>query len=79
MEYKDFANKCRNEPTVSDFESYITYCIFEAGGRSDCTLEMYSFIRDLAFEKRDDKATRLLFELAGAAKWKEGEWEGALR
>jgi hypothetical protein len=40
---------------------------------------MYSFIRDQAFEHRDEKAAKLLYELADAASWKEGEWEGALR
>ena len=43
------------------------------------TVEMYSFVRDRAFERRDEKAARLLYDLAGAASWKEGEWEGALR
>jgi hypothetical protein len=40
---------------------------------------MYSFIRDQAFERRDEKAAQLLYELSEAASWKAGEWEGALR
>jgi len=40
---------------------------------------MYSFVRDQAFERRDEQAARLLYDLAGASSWKEGEWEGALR
>ena len=84
MEFKTFLERCQNEPTVSDFESYLSYCIFEkkSGKVSDqdqVTLEMYSFIRDQAFEHRDEKSAKLLYELADAAKWKEGEWEGALR
>ncbi len=84
MEFKEFFQRCRSESTVSDFESYLSYCIFEkrASKKSDkdeVNLEMYSFIRDQAFEHRDEKAARLLYELADAASWKEGEWEGALR
>jgi hypothetical protein len=48
-------------------------------GQDEVTLEMYSFIRDQAFEHRDEKSAQLLYELADAALWKEGEWEGALR
>ncbi len=40
---------------------------------------MYSFVRDQAFERRDEQAARLLYDLAGVSSWKEGEWEGALR
>jgi hypothetical protein len=85
MEFKGFLEKCQSEPTVSDFESYLSYCVFEMKGaekkedQDEITLEMYSFIRDQAFERRDEKAARLLYDLAGAASWKEGEWEGALR
>jgi hypothetical protein len=84
MEFKAFFERCKEEPSVSDFESYLSYCIFEKGAarRSDkdkVTLEIYSFVRDQAFDHRDEKAARLLYELAGAASWKEGEWEGALR
>jgi hypothetical protein len=86
--YMDFANffkKCRSEPTVSDFESYLAYCIFEkteqsgAAAQPACTLEAYSRARDLAFEGRDEDAARWLYDLARAAGWQEGEWEGALR
>jgi hypothetical protein len=84
MEFKEFFQRCRNESTVSDFESYLSYCIFQrragkTSKRDEVTLEMYSFVRDQAFEHRDEKAARLLYELAGAASWKEGEWDGALR
>jgi hypothetical protein len=84
MEFNDFLQRCQTEPTVSDFESYLSYCIFEkrsgqAGGKDEVTLEMYSFIRDQAFEHRDAKSALLLYELAGADSWREGEWEGALR
>ena len=84
MEFKAFFERCQHEPTVSDFESYLSYCVFEkrsftTSGRDECTLEMYSFIRDQAFERRDEKAARLLYDLADAASWKEGDWEGALR
>jgi hypothetical protein len=40
---------------------------------------MYSYIRDQAFDGRDEKAARTLYDLAKASAWKEGEWEGALR
>ena len=82
MEFTPFFERCRNEPTVSDFESYLSYCIFErksTKSKDEVTKEMYSFIRDQAFERRDEKAARLLYELAAAAAWQEGEWEGALR
>ena len=84
MQFKTFFEKCKSEPTVSDFESYLSYCIFQkkssrTGGRDEVTLEMYSFVRDQAFERRDEKAARVLYDLADAASWKEGEWEGALR
>ena len=29
MEFNKFFKRCQNEPTVSDFESYLSYCIFE--------------------------------------------------
>ena len=84
MEFNTFFEKCKNEPTVSDFESYLSYCVFqrksvETSGKDEVTLEMYSFVRDQAFERRDEKAARLLYDLAGASDWQEGEWEGALR
>ncbi len=84
MEFSAFLEKCQSEPTVSDFESYLAYCIFEkksaeTSGKDEVTVEMYSFVRDQAFERRDEKAARLLYDLAGVASWKEGEWEGALR
>ena len=82
MEFKQFFERCKNEPTISDFESYLAYCIFEkksAKSKDEVTKEMYSFIRDQAFERRDEKAAQLLYELSEAASWEEGEWEGALR
>ena len=84
MEFNTFLEKCQSEPTVSDFESYLAYCIFEkksaeTSGKDAVTVEMYSFVRDQAFERRDEQAARLLYDLAGASSWKEGEWEGALR
>jgi hypothetical protein len=82
MEFKVFFDRCKNEPTVSDFESYLSYCIFEkksTKSKDEVTKEMYSSIRDQAFERRDEEAARLLYELADAAAWKEEEWEGALR
>jgi hypothetical protein len=84
MEFNAFLEKCQSEPTVSDFESYLAYCIFEkksakTSDKDEVTLEMYSFVRDQAFERRDEQAARLLYDLAGVSSWKEGEWEGALR
>ena len=84
MDFNTFLEKCQSEPTVSDFESYLAYCIFEkksaeTSGKDEVTVEMYSFVRDQAFERRDEKAARLLYDLAGVSRWKEGEWEGALR
>ncbi len=84
MEFIPFFERCKNEPTVSDFESYLSYCVFQkksakTSGEDEVTVEMYSFVRDQAFERRDEKAARLLYELSDAASWKEGEWEGALR
>ena len=84
MEFNAFLEKCQSEPTVSDFESYLAYCIFEkksakTSGKDEVTVEMYSFVRDQAFERRDEQAARLLYDLAGVSSWKEGEWEGALR
>lgn len=81
MEFSAFYERCQNEGTVSDFESYLSYCIFErkTGPRSSCTLEEYSRIRDHAFDRRDENAARKLYELAGAVNWKDGEWEGSLR
>ncbi len=84
MEFKTFFEKCKQEPTVSDFESYLSFCILEkksakTRGKDEVTVEMYSFVRDQAFERRDEQAARLLYELSDAASWKHGEWEGALR
>jgi hypothetical protein len=84
MMYEDFFAKCKSEPTVSDFESYLAQCIFGksaagSGGPEPYTVEMYTYTRDQAFERRDEKAARLLYELSGAAGWKDGDWEGALR
>ena len=84
MEFNTFLEKCQNEPTVSDFESYLAYCILEkesakTSGKDEVTVEMYSFVRDQAFERRDKQAARLLYDLAGVSSWREGEWEGALR
>jgi hypothetical protein len=84
MEFNTFLEKCQSEPIVSDFESYLAYCILEkksadSSGKDEVTVEMYSFVRDQAFERRDEKAARLLYDLASVASWKEGDWEGALR
>jgi len=80
MDFAEFFQHCRNETTVSDFESYLSYCIFRnKTAKDEYTLEMYSYIRDRAFEKRDEQAARVLYDLASAADWKEGDWEGALR
>ncbi|MBW2391874.1 MAG: hypothetical protein JRC54_00880 [Deltaproteobacteria bacterium] len=84
MEFNTFLEKCQSEPTVSDFESYLAYCIFEkksaeTSGKDEVTVEMYSSVRDQAFERRDEQAARLLYDLGDASSWKEGEWEGALR
>ena len=84
MEFNTFLEKCQSEPTISDFESYLSYCVFQrkaadTSGKDEVTLEMYSFVRDQAFERRDEKAARLLYDLAGASGWQEGDWEGALR
>ena len=82
MNFTVFFQRCQSEATVSDFESYLAYCIFEkasTAARDQCSVEMYSFIRDQAFEFRDEKAARVLYDLSGAASWREGDWEGALR
>lgn len=81
MDFKLFFEKCQNEATISDFESYLASCIFEksVSGKPSLSLEEYSRLRDRAFEHCDEDAAKKLFELAGANKWKEGEWEGALR
>jgi hypothetical protein len=84
MKFNKFFERCQIEPTVSDFESYLAHCIFEkkAAETKDeerFTVEMYSHTRDQAFERRDEKAAQLLFDLAGAATWQEGDWEGSLR
>jgi hypothetical protein len=36
-------------------------------------------MRDRAFEGRDEEAAKTLYAASGAATWKDGEWEGALR
>lgn len=81
MEFEAFFRKCQDESTVSDFESYLAYCILEKGGSStrDLKVEAYTLMRDRAFEGRDEEAARALFKASGAAAWKDGEWEGALR
>jgi hypothetical protein len=84
MTFEEFFKRCQTEPTVSDFESYLAYCVFgknagELQSRDKITVEMYSYTRDQAFERRDEKAARLLYDAAKAANWKEGDWEGALR
>ncbi|MEN6437307.1 MAG: hypothetical protein ABFD97_01855 [Syntrophobacter sp.] len=78
MDFRAFFEKCQNEGTVSDFESYLSYCVLEKG-QAECSLEQYNQIRDLAFERRNEAAARELYEMANAKGWKEGEWEGALR
>ncbi len=80
MDFKAFFQKCQTESTVSDFESYLSYSIFEKEkGRTDCSLEKYDQLRGMAFERRDEKAAKALYDMAKASDWKEGEWEGALR
>ncbi len=80
MDFRSFFEKCQDEKTVSDFESYLSFCIFEKKkGSSRCSIEEYSQMRDFAFDRRDEKAAGVLFELSGASEWDEGEWEGALR
>ena len=83
MDFATFFKRCQDEPTVSDFESYIAYCIFEkkadAGAQPACSVEAYSRARDLAFEQRDEEAAKWLYNIAGVSGWQEGEWEGALR
>jgi hypothetical protein len=80
MDFRVFFQKCQEESTVSDFESYLSYSIFEKEkGRTDWTLESYDRLRNLAFERRDEKAARALYDMAKASDWKEGDWEGALR
>lgn len=80
MDFHAFFEKCQNENTVSDFESYLSYCIFEKDkGCVGCTLEKYSLIRDLAFDWRNEEAARSLYDLSRASEWKDGEWEGALK
>jgi hypothetical protein len=84
MNFDSFFEKCRTESTVSDFESYLAHCIFgkkatRTQDAEEFTVETYSLARDKAFEQRDVKAAKLLYGLADAAKWQEGEWEGALR
>ena len=79
MNFKDFFQKCQNESTVSDFESYIAFCILDRKGVGACSVEEYSRLRDRAFERRDEKAAKSLYDSAAASQWKEGEWEGALK
>jgi len=81
MEFEAFFRKCQDESTVSDFESYLAYCILEKGGpgTQNLRVEEYTVMRDRAFEARDEEAARALFKASGATTWKEGEWEGALR
>ena len=84
MDFKSFFERCKIESTVSDFESYLAYCILEKkvkeGARSGAmSVEKYTQTRDQAFDLLDEKAAQTLYSLAGASEWKEGEWEGALR
>jgi hypothetical protein len=84
MEFKSFFERCRHESTVSDFESYLAYCILEkkvteSSRQGAMSVENYTQTRDQAFDLRDEKAAQRLYSLAGASQWKDGEWEGALR
>jgi hypothetical protein len=81
MEFRALFERCQSESTVSDFESYLSYCIFEKKqpASQELSLEQYSFVRDQAFEQRDEKAAKQLYELARVTEWKDGDWEGALR
>ena len=81
MDFDTFFRKCQEESTVSDFESYLAYCVLEKGSinKRDLKVEEYSLMRDRAFEGRDEEAAKALYAASGAATWKEGEWEGALR
>ncbi|NLI82583.1 MAG: hypothetical protein GX443_12985 [Deltaproteobacteria bacterium] len=81
MDFEAFLRRCREENTVSDFESYLSYCIFEKGGSKGETLsvEEYSAMRDRAFDGRSEEAARRLYEISGAIQWQEGEWEGAMK
>ncbi len=80
MDFQSFFEKCQKEKTVSDFESYISYSIFEKGkGQVECSLERYTLMRDLAFDWRQEDAARSLYEMCKASEWNEGDWEGALR
>ncbi len=57
MDFKSFFEKCQGESTVSDFESYLSYCILEKGkGRVECTLEKYNRMRDSHSSGRDESA-----------------------
>jgi hypothetical protein len=72
------------ESTVSDFESYLAYCILEKKVKEGApsaamSVEKYTQVRDQAFDLMDEKAAQMLYSLAGASQWKEGEWEGSLR
>jgi len=69
----------RGVEKTGQFEASISGLSSKTGGKDEVTLEMYSFVRDQAFERRDEKAARVLYDLADAATWKEREWEGALR
>lgn len=84
MDFNSFFERCKHESTVSDFESYLAYCIFEKKKDKNppaksMNVEKYTQTRDQAFDLRDEGAARTLFALAGASEWKDGEWEGALR
>lgn len=81
MDFDSFFKKCQEESIVSDFESYLAYCVLEKQGldKRDLKVEEYSQMRDRAFEGRDEEAAKALFKASGAATWKEDEWEGALR
>lgn len=84
MDFKSFFDKCKIESTVSDFESYLAYCILEKKVKEGApsgvmSVEKYTQTRDQAFDLLDEKAAQKLYSLSGASEWKEGEWEGALR
>jgi hypothetical protein len=84
MDFKSFLERCRQESTVSDFESFLAFCILEKKTTESAkvgamSVEKYTQARDQAFDLRDEHAARQLYSLAGASDWKEGEWEGALK
>lgn len=84
MDFRSFFERCKQESSVSDFESYLAYCILERKAAEGTqagavTVEQYTQMREQAFDLMDERAAQALYSLARAADWKEGEWEGALR